>query len=358
MGGTIIFLPNVVILFFFIAFMSESGYLTRSAFLVDRVMHKFGLHGKAFIPMITGFGCNVPAIMATRTMENARDRLVAMLVIPFMSCSARLPVFILFTGAFFAESSGKVLFAMYMISVSIAFITAILLSKFVVKGANTSPLLMELPPYRVPTMNSIMHHMGNNAIEFLKKVGGIIVIGSMVIWFLQTFPQEVELSQDYQARIEMIETQPESVMQQQQLTEINQLMSSEIQRQRYLGQLGEFVEPVFAPLGFNLESSIAILTGFVAKEIVVATFGVLYAHGEDATEGDISLLTSLRSSMTPVSALAFMVFALFYMPCFATLAMFYKESRSVGWTIFSVVLSLAVAYSLAFGVTVVGGAIT
>ena len=356
-GGTIIFLPNVVILFFFIAFMSESGYLTRAAFLIDRIMHKFGLHGKAFIPMITGFGCNVPAIMATRTMDNERDRLVAMLVIPFMSCSARLPVFILFTGAFFAESSGKVLFGMYMLSIFIAFVTAVLLSKFIVRGANTSPLLMELPPYRVPTMNSVMLHMGNNAIEFLKKVGGIIVIGSMVIWFLQTFPQEIELSQDYEARIEMVEAQPESVTRQQQLSDLNLQMSSEIQRQRYLGQLGSFVEPVFAPLGFNLESSIAILTGFVAKEIVVATFGVLYARGEDATEGDIGLLASLRSSMSPVSAVAFMVFILFYMPCFATLAMFYKESRSIGWTLFSVVLSLVVAYSLAFGVTVVGGVI-
>lgn len=356
-GGTIIFLPNVVILFFFIAFMSESGYLTRSAFLIDRIMHNFGLHGKAFIPMITGFGCNVPAIMATRTMENDRDRLVAMLVIPFMSCSARLPVFILFTGAFFIEHSGKVLFGMYLLSIFIAFLTAVVLSKFIVKGANTSPLLMELPPYRMPTMNSVMHHMGNNAIEFLKKVGGIILIGSMVIWFLQTFPQEIELSQDYVAQIEMIEVQPESPKQQHQLSELNQQMSSEIQRQRYLGQLGSFIEPVFSPLGFNLESSIAILTGFVAKEVVVATFGVLYAHGEETTEGDIGLLESLRSSMSPVSAVAFMVFALFYMPCFATLAMFYKESRSVGWTAFSVVLSLAVAYSLAFGVTVIGGAL-
>ncbi|NOR51200.1 MAG: ferrous iron transport protein B, partial [Gammaproteobacteria bacterium] len=299
----------------------------------------------------------------TRTIDNERDRLVAMLVIPFMSCSARLPIFILFIGAFFAESSGKVLFAMYMISVSIAFLTAVVLGKFIVKGANTSPLLMELPPYRMPTMNSIMQHMGNNAIEFLKKVGGIILIGSMVIWFLQTFPLEVELSQDYEAQIEMIEAQqpesPESIeLQQQQLSDLNLQMSSERQRQRYLGKLGSFIEPVFAPLGFNLESSIAILTGFVAKEVVVATFGVLYARGDEVTEGDMSLLESLRSSMTPLSAVAFMVFVLFYMPCFATLAMFYRESGSVGWTLFSVVLSLVVAYSLAFGVTVVGGALT
>ncbi len=357
-GGTIIFLPNVVILFFFIAFMSESGYLTRSTFLIDRVMHKFGLHGKAFIPMITGFGCNVPAIMATRTMENDRDRLVSMLVIPFMSCSARLPVFILFTGAFFAESSGKVLFAMYMISITIAFFTAVALSKFIIKGANTSPLLMELPPYRMPTINSVMHHMGNNAIGFLKKVGGIILIGSMVIWILQTFPQDVELSQDYATQIEMVEAQPESVAQYQQLNQLNMQMKSELQRQRYLGQLGEFIEPFFAPLGFNLESSIAIITGFVAKEVVVATFGVLYARGDETTEGDIGLLESLRLSMSPLSAFTFMIFVLFYMPCFATLAMFYKESKSAGWTIFSVVLSLTVAYSLAFGVTVVGGALT
>ena len=354
-GGTIIFLPNIVILFFFIAFFSESGYLARAAFLVDRFMHVFGLHGKAFIPMVTGFGCNVPAIMATRTIENKNDRLVAMMVTPFMSCSARLPVFILFSGAFFADMAGKMLFLMYIISVGVALITAVILSKTAIKGANTSPLLMELPPYRKPTMNSVMVHMGSNAAEFLKKVGGIIVVGSIVIWLLQTFPQEVQLSKDYSQQISMLEAQPETEATQQEIVSLNQEMDSEVQKGRYLGQVGGFVEPIFAPLGFDLNSSIALLTGFVAKEVVVATYGVLYAQGDGVTEDDKTLQENISGTMSPVTALAFMVFTLFYMPCFATLAMFYKESRSLKWTGVNVGLSLGVAYFLAFSISSVGG---
>ncbi|MES9902631.1 MAG: ferrous iron transport protein B [Sedimenticola sp.] len=353
-GGTIIFLPNIVILFFFIALFSESGYLSRSAFLIDRVMHSFGLHGKAFIPMITGFGCNVPALMATRTIENKKDRLVAMMVVPFMSCSARLPVFILFTSVFFAETAGTVLFAMYVTSITIALLTAVILSKTVIHGANTSPFLMELPPYRKPTVNSIMAHMGSNALEFLKKVGGIIVIGSLVIWLLQTFPQEVPLSKDFAHEILVLEGQPISELRDEQITTLNNELQAEVQRGRYLGQVGMAVAPVFKPLGFDLNSSIALLTGLLAKEVIVATFGVLHARGEGAVEEDAGLIVSVADSMTATSAIAFMVFALFYMPCFATLGMFYRETASLGWTLFSVGLSLGVAYSLALGVVIVG----
>jgi ferrous iron transport protein B len=356
MGGTIIFLPNIVILFFFIALFSETGYMARGAVLVDRMMHSFGLHGKAFIPMITGFGCNVPAIMATRTIENPKDRLVAILVNPFMSCSARLPVFVLFVGAFFAESAGTVLFAVYMTSIAIALLTALLLSKTVIKGANTAPFLMELPPYRMPTWGSIYVHMGRSGAEFLKKVTGVILVGSIVIWFLQTFPQEVVLSQDYETQISTLQGQAESHERDLQITALERAEEIETKQAKYLGQVGAVIQPVFAPLNFDLNASIALLTGFVAKEVVVATFGVLYSHGEEVDEESRGLRESLAASMTPLTAVAFMVFTLLYVPCLATIAVLYKETQSWKWTGFSIGLSLSLAYSLALMVTWFGGA--
>ena len=356
MGGTIIFLPNIVILFFFIALFSETGYMARGAVLVDRMMHSFGLHGKAFIPMITGFGCNVPAIMATRTIENPKDRLVAILVNPFMSCSARLPVFVLFVGAFFAESAGTVLFAVYMTSIAIALLTALLLSKTVIKGANTAPFLMELPPYRMPTWGSIYVHMGRSGAEFLKKVTGVILVGSIVIWFLQTFPQEVVLSQDYETQISTLQGQAESHERDLQITALERAEEIETKQAKYLGQVGAVIQPVFAPLNFDLNASIALLTGFVAKEVVVATFGVLYSHGEEVDEESRGLRESLAASMTPLTAVAFMVFPLLYVPCLATIAVLYKETQSWKWTGFSIGLSLSLAYSLALMVTWFGGA--
>jgi ferrous iron transport protein B len=354
-GGTIIFLPNIVILFFFIALFSETGYLSRSAFLIDRMMHSFGLHGKAFIPMLTGFGCNVPAIMATRTIENKKDRLVAMLVTPFMSCGARLPVYILFISVFFADNSGTVLFSIYLIGIVVALLAAVFLSKTVVRGANTSPFLMELPPYRKPSSSAVMTHMGVSALEFLKKVGGIIVIGSIIIWLLQTFPEEVTLSKDYAQEIAQLEAQPTSEARDEQIGELNNAMAAEIQRGRYLGQVGAVIEPIFRPLGFDLNTSIALLTGLVAKEVIVATFGVLHARGEEATEEDSGLKAAIAASMTATSAFAFMIFSLFYAPCFATIAMFYRESgSSLAWTGFMVAFSTSIAYLLALLVVLVG----
>ena len=355
MGGTIIFLPNIVILFFFIALFSETGYMARGAVLVDRMMHNFGLHGKAFIPMITGFGCNVPAIMATRTIENPKDRLVAILVNPFMSCSARLPVFVLFSGAFFAESAGTVLFSVYMASIAIALLTALVLSKTIIKGANTAPFLMELPPYRAPTWGSIWIHMGRSGAEFIKKVTGVILVGSIIIWFLQTFPQEITMSQDYDGQISSLQSQPENDLRDKQITELERAQEIEIQQGRYLGQVGSVVQPLFAPLNFDLNASIALLTGFVAKEVVVATFGVLYSHGEEVTEENRGLRESLAASMTPMTAIAFMIFTLLYVPCLATIAVLYKETQSLKWTAFSIGLSLTLAYSLALLATSVGG---
>lgn len=335
-------------------FWPDSTYATCG--LVDRMMHSFGLHGKAFIPMITGFGCNVPAIMATRTIENPKDRLVAILVNPFMSCSARLPVFVLFAGAFFAESAGTVLFAVYMTSIAIALLTALLLSKTVIKGANTAPFLMELPPYRMPTWGSTYVHMGRSGAEFLKKVTGVILVGSIVIWFLQTFPQEVVLSQDYETQISTLQGQAESHERDLQITALERAEEIETKQAKYLGQVGAVIQPVFAPLNFDLNASIALLTGFVAKEVVVATFGVLYSHGEEVDEESRGLRESLAASMTPLTAVAFMVFTLLYVPCLATIAVLYKETQSWKWTGFSIGLSLSLAYSLALMVTWFGGA--
>lgn len=354
-GGTIIFLPNIVILFFFIALFNDTGYMVRSAVLVDRIMHRFGLHGKAFIPMLTGFGCNVPAIMATRTIENRRDRLVAILVNPFISCSARLPVFILFTGAFFGDNAGSALFGVYIVSIAVALGSALLLSKTIIRGANTSPFLMELPPYRVPTWASISTHMMSNASEFLRKVGGIIVVGSIIIWFLQSFPLNVELSKDYDQEIAVLESVPANERSGDQVLSLMREKQQEIQHQRYLGQIGNVVQPIFTPMGFDANVSIALLTGFVAKEIVVATFGVLYSHGEEVDETHVGLRESIAGSMGIVSAISFMIFTLLYVPCLSTIGVLYRETQSLGWTVFSVVFSVSLAYALAALIAVVGG---
>ena len=353
-GGTIIFLPNIVILFFFIAVFNDTGYMVRGAVLVDRIMHRFGLHGKAFIPMLTGFGCNVPAIMATRTIEHRRDRLVAILVNPFISCSARLPVFILFTGAFFGENAGTALFGIYMVSIAVALGAALFLSKTIVKGANTSPFLMELPPYRIPTWASVSTHMRSNATEFLRKVGGIIIVGSIVIWFLQTFPLEVELSKDYQQEISTLESEANN--NKDFIRQLKLERNQELQQKRYLGQIGSFIQPVFSPMGFDTNTSIALLTGVVAKEIVVATFGVLYAQGDDVDETNMGLRESIASSMNVVTAISFMIFTLLYIPCMSTIAIMYRETGSWRWTGFSIGFSIALAYVLAASVSIIGGA--
>jgi len=336
--------------------LTETGYLARSAFLVERVMHQFGLHGKAVIPMVMGFGCNVPAVMATRTIENDKDRLVAILVNPYMSCSARLPVFVLFTGAFFPENAGTAMFAVYVFSVAVTLLTAVILSKVFIKGANKNPFIMELPPFRIPTFNSIMFHIGSKVMSFLKKVTGIILIGSIIIWVLETFPENVELSKDYQAEIAQLQTQPESEQRDEQIQTLANEENMETLQHRYIGKVANVFMPIFEPLNFDLNTSIALITGIVAKEIVVATFGILYAEGDEEDEESVGLREKLRSSMPVVTALAFMVFTLLYIPCMATVAVIYRETDSIGWTSFSVGFSLLLGWSLAYIVTIIGGA--
>ncbi len=357
MGGTIIFLPNIVILFFFMALFSETGYLPRAAFLMDRVMHSFGLHGKALIPLVMGFGCNVPAVMATRTIEDNRSRLITILVSPFMLCAARLPVFILFAGAFFSEMAGTMVFLMYMISIAMAMAASVFLNRIFTHSGGEA-FVMELPPYRMPTIRAVLTHMWDKAFCFLCKIAGVILVGSIVIWFLQEFPRQVEWSMDYEAKIVELQAQPATEYRDNALARLELERSQEALAKSYLGRGAHTVAPIFAPLGFSWQDTVAILTGFVAKEIVVASYAVIYSQGEDSTEESTGLRQALAETMSPLVAFAFMVFALLYAPCLATIAAIRREAGGWRWAGFSVAFSLVIAWTLAFSIVTAGGLVS
>lgn len=330
-GGVIVFLPNILILYFFISFMEDSGYMARAAFIMDKLMHKMGLHGKSFIPLIMGFGCNVPAIMATRTIENRNSRMITVLVNPLMSCSARLPVYLLFAAAFFPNHAGLVLFGVYFFGIFLAILIARLLKRFMF-AKNDTPFVMELPPYRMPTFRSIGEHTWEKSGEYLKKMGTIILLGSIVIWFLSYYPRptvEGELTAEQQ-----IEHQEDS----------------------YIGRLGHFIEPVIKPLGFDWKAGIGLLSGFAAKEVVVSTLSVLYTGDPDEEMASLSerLRTEVKANgdpaFTPVIALGFMLFVLIYFPCLATIAAVKNETGSWKWALFSAGYSLVLAWLVAFAV--------
>ncbi|MFK2295335.1 ferrous iron transport protein B [Bacteroides fragilis] len=320
-GGVIVFLPNILILYFCISLMEDSGYMARAAFIMDKIMHKMGLHGKSFIPLIMGFGCNVPAIMASRTIENRKSRLITMLVNPLMSCSARLPIYLLLVGAFFPKNGSLVLLAIYAIGIALAVIMARLFSRFLVKGDDT-PFVMELPPYRMPTMKSIFRHTWEKGAQYLKKMGGIIMIASIIIWFLGYYP-------DHDAYPTQAEQQENS----------------------YIGQIGQAVEPVLKPLGFDWKLSIGLLSGVGAKELVVSTLGVLYTNDADA---DVVSLAE-RIPITPLAAFSYMLFVLIYFPCIATLVAIKQESGSWKWAIFTAGYTTALAWLVSFAVYQIGG---
>ena len=320
-GGVIVFLPNILILYFCISLMEDSGYMARAAFIMDKIMHKMGLHGKSFIPLIMGFGCNVPAIMASRTIENRKSRLITMLVNPLMSCSARLPIYLLLVGAFFPKNGSLVLLAIYAIGIALAVIMARLFSRFLVKGDDT-PFVMELPPYRMPTMKSIFRQTWEKGAQYLKKMGGIIMIASIIIWFLGYYP-------DHDAYPTQAEQQENS----------------------YIGQIGQAVEPVLKPLGFDWKLSIGLLSGVGAKELVVSTLGVLYTNDADA---DVVSLAE-RIPITPLAAFSYMLFVLIYFPCIATLVAIKQESGSWKWAIFTAGYTTALAWLVSFAVYQIGG---
>jgi len=357
-GSVIIFLPNILILFFCIALFEDTGYMARAAFLMDRVMHTSGLHGKSFIPMLMGFGCTVPAIMATRTLESDKDRILTILMTPFMSCSARLPVYIVLAGSFFAEKAGTVIFSLYFTGIVIAILSGRLLRAVLFKGAE-APFIMELPPYRMPMLKSLLIHMWDRSKMFLKKMSGVILIGSIIIWALSSFPRSVSYTIDYDEKIKELNSdysQSIASAQSQKAEELNrqfniELKNIENQKEQervansYIGKIGKLLEPVFKPIGIGWQSSVALITGFVAKEVVVSTMGVLYGVGKGSGEALEKALK--KSGMTALSALSMMVFVLLYVPCFATVLTIYRET-SAKWAGFNLIYTTLVAWGMSF----------
>lgn len=317
-GGVIIFLPNILLLYLFLSIMEDSGYMARAVFILDRLMRSLGLHGKSFIPMITGFGCNVPAIMATRTIEDRKSRLITILVIPLMSCSARLPVYVLLAGAFFSKNSGLVVASLYIIGVILAIILAKILSLFVAKQFE-SKFIMELPPYRFPTVRNVLKHTWEKGKQYLKKMGTIILIASIIIWVLGYFPNHEKYADDVEKQME----------------------------NSFIGYIGKFVEPVFKPMGSNWKMDIGLLSGLGAKEVVVSTLGVLYSGTEVDTEDDeqTSMLSEkIANDITPLAGFAYMLFVLIYFPCVATIAAVKHETGTWKWAGFTVVYTVVLAW--------------
>ncbi len=365
-GGVIVFLPNILILFFFISLMEDSGYMARAAFIMDKLMHKMGLHGKSFIPLVMGFGCNVPSIMATRTLENKSDRILTMIIAPFMSCSARLPVYVLLISAFFPHYQGLVLFSIYLIGILLAVIVALVMKRLVFAKKEV-PFVMELPPYRIPTFKNTALHMWHKAQQYLKKMGTVILVASVLIWALGYFPRNINYSQDYAALENKIEksSQLSEKAKAQQLQTLAIEKKSEEQEKSYIGQLGHAMEPIIAPLGYDWKMGVSILTGLAAKEIVVSTMGVLYHAGLESNETSGTLITNIQNQthktgelkgqkvFTPLVAFGFMLFILIYFPCIAVIAAIKKEANW-GWAIFTMVYTTLVAWVVAFAVYQVG----
>ena len=333
-GAVIVFLPQILILYAFISFMEDSGYMARAAFIMDKLMHKMGLHGKSFIPLIMGYGCNVPAIMATRTIESRRSRLVTMLIMPMMSCSARLPIYIMIIGTFFAKQYRQdVMFLLYIIGIIMAVIVSRIFTRFVIKGEDT-PFVMELPPYRLPTWKATLRHTWEKGKQYLKKMGGIILVASIIVWALGYFPHN------------------------------DQLSTQEQQEQSYIGQLGKAIEPVFRPQGFDWKLDVGLISGIGAKEIVASTLGVLYTDDDsfsddDSYSDDNTKYTSLRKKMmadgiTPLSAFCFLLFVLLYFPCIATIAAIKGETGSWKWATFTAVYTTLLAWVVSAAVFQIG----
>ncbi|MBE9468194.1 MAG: ferrous iron transport protein B [Bacteroidetes bacterium] len=377
-GGVIIFLPNILILFLFISFMEDTGYMARAAFIMDKLMHKIGLHGKSFIPLVMGFGCNVPAVMATRTIENRNDRLLTMLINPLMSCSARLPVYILIIGAFFPKYPGLMLLGIYFFGIFLAIIVAKIFKKYLFKSQK-APFVMELPPYRMPTGRTILLHMWNKGAQYLKKMGNVILFASIIIWALGYFPRNVDYKKDYASLIFQKESlqktrenfdlgssklQAEDYSSNKEIEKLKAERKTEHQENSYLGKLGLFVEPVIKPLGFDWRMGVSLIAGVAAKEIVVSTMGVVYQANTDAGE---TLQEKIKQQVynkgskkgqkifTPLTALSFMFFILIYFPCVATIAAIKKESGSWKWAIFTVLYTTSLAWIVSFIVYQIGG---
>ena len=365
-GGVIVFLPNILILFFFISLMEDSGYMARAAFIMDKLMHKMGLHGKSFIPLIMGFGCNVPAVMATRTLDNRSDRLLTMLIIPFMSCSARLPVYVLLISAFFVSYQGAILFLIYVIGIILAVVMGLFFKKtFFAK--KEVPFVMELPPYRMPTFRNTTIHMWHKGSQYLNKMGTVILFASILIWAMGYYPRNVEFSKDYGTMLTQVKAD-NTITKEQKIERAEQIeLSKEEERQEksYIGMTGHFIEPAIRPLGFDWKIGMSIITGMAAKEIVVSSMGVLYHASLNADENSQSLKGKLQEQtftrganvgqkvFSPLVACGLMVFVLIYFPCVAVVAAIKKEANW-RWAIFTSVYTTAIAWVAAFGIYQIG----
>jgi ferrous iron transport protein B len=353
-GSVIVFLPNILILFLGVAFLEDSGYMARGAFLMDKLMHGIGLHGKSFIPMLMGFGCTVPAIMATRTLESGRDRLLTALLVPMMSCSARLPVYLLIAGTFFAGQAGTVVFALYAIGVGVALLVGRIFASTIFRSS-PAPFVMELPPYRMPTAKGLIVHMWERSKIYLQKMGGIILVASVLLWFLGAFPQLPEETRSVENEIDNLRAAgTEETMAEAHRLE-SELRSMQVENS-YIGQAGKFIKPVVEPMGFSWEMGVSLITGFVAKEVIVSTLGVLYHEGEGEGQSLQDKLRSPASGVTPLTAFAFLVFVLLYTPCIAAIVAL-KREVGARWMLFSIGYQTGLAWLLSFGVYKIGMAL-
>jgi ferrous iron transport protein B len=367
-GGVIIFLPNILILFFFISLMEDLGYMARTAFIMDKLMHKIGLHGKSFIPIIMGFGCNVPAVMATRTLENRSDRLLTMLIIPFMSCSARLPIYILIIGAFFPSNPGTILFLIYMIGIIIATIVAIILRKTLFRNKEV-PFVMELPPYRIPTLKSTVMHMWHKGREYLKKMGGIILAASIIIWALNYFPRTTKNTEIYNNQIKNIENTTtieilhskndiakNKIIEQKnkEITKIELQKKRDQQEHSFIGTIGKAIEPIIKPLGFDWRIGVSLITGAMAKEIVISTLNIMYQIDNNNNEPSGSLQEKIKEQnngglgLNAFTAFGFILFVMLYIPCIATIIAIKQEAGHIKWALLLIAYSTSIAWIAAF----------
>ena len=361
-GGVIVFLPNILILYLFISFMEDSGYMARAAFIMDKIMHKMGLHGKSFIPLVMGFGCNVPAIMASRTIESRNSRMITMLINPLMSCSARLPVYVLLAGAFFPNNASFILLSLYVCGILLAVVMARLFKRFLFNEEDV-PFVMELPPYRMPTAKSIMIHMWEKAKQYLHKMGGVILVASIIIWFLGYFPRHNEMGDAFDQQIAEVENaELDSKEKTETIAELERLKNMEHQKNSYIGTIGQTIQPVLHPLGFDWKMSVSLLTGMAAKEVVVSTLSVLYTGEEEDSQ---ALSERIKQDLdeegnpvfTPLIALSLMLFVLIYFPCIATISAIVNESGSWKWGIFVIVYTCVLAWIVSFVVYQTGSLI-
>lgn len=351
-GGIIVFLPNILILFFGIAIMEDSGYMARAAFITDKLMHKVGLHGKSFIPMLMGMGCNIPAIMAARTLESETDRRKTILLAPLISCSARLPVYVLFAGALFPKHAGNIVFLFQFVFGTLSFfIMAYIFKKTLFKG-DEQPFVMELPPYRLPTFRSVLIHMWQRAEHFLKKMGGVVLVFSIILWVLSNYPVNSEIEESYNGKIDSvrISTELSSEQKESKTGVLESEMRLEQLKYTGIGRIGMALEPFFRPLGFKWRESVSLLTGFVAKEVIVSSMGVLYLADDSELDRDQRLKTAIANHFTPLKGFAFMFFVLLYTPCVVALITVIRELKSVKWSIFSVVYQIALAWVVTFAI--------